>query len=514
MAQNILRQETQIRKSDTYNGAISAGQTALETNSTDLETDLNSIRSQVNRLLAVSTGNWYDDIATANSKKRAVSELNTDLDDMEEKRLLCGVEVLVNVTVPASQNYVVLVQASSQTPTDTAAIGTGLGTVVAVLGTDVGAHSLTEVAGKNALRPKNLLTIREASTKDPITSNGQQVYGLLQAETGVVQGDAFNDTDKQVQISFVRNNGSDDLEAVPFADIQNKVIEYVYGKRITLDALPEDCNFPYVTFTDQNAATDITLDTAIDNQGATAATQTTDINVNITDTKAWNFRDPSGATNILQVLADTQDKVTVNGDLDINNVNSVDMAQGLQIDTGDQTINVGHTAAGKIDSTSLLVEATSGTAELKSSSTIIFTDGNLAGSTYDTPFNLSDASSEYDDFETEFGEVSLINAIVQAKRESGRVFVDYEITTQVTEDNDMIPGTNATVVNGTTPDLSLFDFVTEVTVFHNGNRQINGANAAANNNCYPGTTPASGHIKFESKKLRVGDTVTVEYVQK
>ena len=165
---------------------------------------------------------------------------------MEEKKLMCAVQILTNVAVPASQNYVVLSVAGSETPTQTAAVtASQTGAIVAVLGTDVGSHSLDEVAGANALSPKNLLLIRDATTKEGILSNSQQVYGLLQAETGVVDGDTFNDTDKQVQISFVRNNGSDDLEAVPVADIESKTIEYIYSNRITLDTLPEDCGFPY-----------------------------------------------------------------------------------------------------------------------------------------------------------------------------------------------------------------------------------------------------------------------------
>jgi hypothetical protein len=48
-----------------------------------------------------------------------------------------------------------------------------------------------------------------------------------------------------------------------------------------------------------------------------------------------------------------------------------------------------------------------------------FEDAYLDGSTYDTAFVLADASGEYDTFETNFGEVSLINALNQAYAAAG-----------------------------------------------------------------------------------------------
>jgi hypothetical protein len=48
-----------------------------------------------------------------------------------------------------------------------------------------------------------------------------------------------------------------------------------------------------------------------------------------------------------------------------------------------------------------------------------FEDAYLDGSTYDTAFVLADASGEYDTFETNFGEVSLINALNQAYAAGG-----------------------------------------------------------------------------------------------
>ena len=224
MSRSFLRQDTQIKASDVYDDTIAAG-AGLEDSSQNLEYDLNTLRSQVKRIIGET--DWYAAIATVNGKQRDLKDLNTDLDDIENKKFVFGVQVLTNIAVPATQNYVVLVQANSETPTQAAAVSASAeGAIVAVLAGDVGAHALTVLAGNNALSPKNLVIIRDASTKDAITSGGQEVFGLIQAESGVVDGDSFNDTTKQAQISFVINGGSDTLIDCPVDDIKGKTIEY------------------------------------------------------------------------------------------------------------------------------------------------------------------------------------------------------------------------------------------------------------------------------------------------
>ena len=92
MTRTISRQDAQIQPSKTYTDNLAAG-VALETSAANIEEDLNSLRSQVNRIMDDSlSGNWYDDIPTVNSKKRSLLDLNTDLDDLEEKRILCTVD--------------------------------------------------------------------------------------------------------------------------------------------------------------------------------------------------------------------------------------------------------------------------------------------------------------------------------------------------------------------------------------------------------------------------------------
>ena len=98
MGRTYVRPSEQIRRSLSYEDNASPGST-MESSPVVLEDDLNNLRAQVNRILGQT--NWYDDIGTVNSKKRDLTDLNTDLDDLEEKRILCGVQKLENVTVPS-----------------------------------------------------------------------------------------------------------------------------------------------------------------------------------------------------------------------------------------------------------------------------------------------------------------------------------------------------------------------------------------------------------------------------
>jgi hypothetical protein len=549
MAVTLIRPDTQIRTIDNYLDSLSPGIT-LETLSTSIETDIQGILSILNlHGDATGSGNWYDDVATVNAKKRGLLQLNDDLDGIEEKRILCPVQVLTNVTVPNTQNYVILNVANSEAPSADAAIGTGVGAVVAVLGAGlIGSHQLTEVAGSNSLSPKNIVILRDALSKDSITSNGQTVFGLLQAENGVVQDDSFNDTDKRVQISFVRNNGSDSFEAVPIADIENKVIEYVYGKRDSFINLPEDCSFPNVTFSDQVAVQDVTLDNAIDNQGSTPATMGTDIDVRISDSTGWAFQDPTGATDIFKVYRDgTTNRISADaffmtfnngatatwqkglnigvsvqgiqigvdvgtiktsGILKLDASQRIETTEALHIDTAGQTIKIGDTN-GLIQTNGNLTLETinANNMFLRSGANLYLDDGNRLGSGRITELNITASTQEWTDLVTQYGSTaSLASMLLQAKSESGEEYVEYDVTTSITSNGNFDPASDATLIRGTTPDYTNFDPDTyEVKVFVNGNGP---QSFGAANDYELGTTPASGHLNFKYK-LKIGDRLTI-----
>jgi hypothetical protein len=123
---------------------------------------------------------------------------------------------------------------------------------------------------------------------------------------------------------------------------------------------------------------------------------------------------------------------------------------------------------------------------------------NQTGSTWSQTngIKLSDTTAEWDNFETAFGEVSLLNAIYQARQGSRTKGV--AVVTVAASAN-----TNVTFVGGGAnldaqlPAYLSGNFVAKVDVYLNGVLLRNGANAAANHDVYPGDTPADGDLKFE-----------------
>lgn len=504
MGRTFIQQDTQIYSSDTYDDTLAAGST-LQSGATNLQHDLNAVRSQLKRaIFDDGAGNWYADIPTVNSKKRAIFDLNTDLNDIEEKRLLFRSQVLTDITVGAGNNFVTLVQASSETPSEAAAVGAGTfnGAIVALLAADVGSHSLNEVTGPNAISPKNLVLVRDATNGQILQSGTKDIYGLLQVETGVVDGDAFNDTNHQAQISFVIENSSgNDLIACPVADIENKVINYSYVRRINFDSVPETA-FLSGVFIDQSAsATDVTLNNAIDNQVGAATQTDRNIRWQITDTFSLDFEDSTGTRDIFKIAPGAGgDAVTFDVDtFTVTNSTTSTFTNGVAVDTGGTQINLGATA-GQIDSAGALtiLSAAAGDMRLASAGEMYLDDNNQTGSTWaqTNGIKLSDTTAEWNDFETAFGEVSLLRAIYMA-RSGSRVKSVAVVTSAVAADTNVTGAGGTPNLDAQLADYSGVTFLTAVDVYLNGVLLRNGANAAANNDVYPGDVPADGDLKFE-----------------
>jgi len=496
MSRTFVRQDTQIRQSDVYDDTIAAGQAALETAAANIEDDLNSLRSQVSRILDDQAGAWYDDIPTVNAKKRSLLGLNTDLDDIEEKRLLFRVQSLADITVGASNNYVVL--GSGEIPSiTTAAVGaasTTEGTVVAAHGGTFGSHALDEVAGSSAISPKNLCIVRDGSTGDPILSDNRTVYALIQSENATDGHTITTTTPNRVQLSFVRiNSTGDDLEAVPVADIENASINYAYVRRVAFDNVPEEA-FLSGTFIDQAGSVDVTLQNAIDNQSG-AVGQTSSIQVNIADAQTWGFYEPSGTTALFEVVPTAGgDTVRIQGDtLDVNST-TVDFAGGVTVDSAGQDLQLG-VNAGVIESTSTNDLRVLGAGEL------YLDDGNQTGSTWAQTdgIKLSETTTEWDSFEANFGEVSLLDAMNQLYASAGlsRTKGVAVLTANVPPDTNVTGAGGTPNLDAQLPDYSSATFLTDVDIYLNGVLLRNGADAAANHDVYPGTTPANGDLMFE-----------------
>ena len=118
-------------------------------------------------------------------------------------------------------------------------------------------------------------------------------------------------------------------------------------------------------------------------------------------------------------------------------------------------------------------------------------------STYAGNLKLAETSQEWSDFETAFGEVSLLNALAQAKSVSGQVKTDYLVNSAIAANDNFEPGVNADVINGSVQDLFGYTFLTKVLVYLNGQLLIPGADATANNDYYPGTDLTNSELKFE-----------------
>jgi hypothetical protein len=404
--------------------------------------------------------------------------------------------------------------AGTETPSETAAVGAGSanGAVVATLTADVGQHALTEVAGLNAITPKTLLLIRDAATFDPVLSGGREVYGLLQAETGVVDGEAFNDTAKQAQISFVRQNAAgDDLEACPGADIAGKIINYSYVSRSQSYLLNEQ-DFLVGTFQDPQSAAATTLQEAY-----TAGNQVDVLTAeghlifNLSQ-DLTEFRVQRNSTSFAYLKRDDTlgDSLTLDLDtLDVNNANDADFLNGAAFDTGGTTINVGVTA-GQIDATALVARATTGNLTVHSNSgEVQYRDVRET-----TALPFTDATA---------GAISALPggpyASISAAIRSALLSADLNIYTQVLQasyaQDANVPGSG----NGNAQDWSpVLSFATksidmntpagvDTLIIYNG-AVLFGGNGTTNNDVYVGTTAASGDLKYDfTKGVKSGDTV-------
>jgi hypothetical protein len=517
MGRTFLRQDTQIRQSDLFADDLTVGST-LESGAASVEGDLNSLRSQVRRLLwaDASAVKWYDDVATVNGKKRAVNALNTALDTAEEHRFLFRAQVLTDITVTALQNWEILVVASSEAPSIAAAIGAGTyqGAIMPALAAlEFGTHKLTAVAGPDALSPKNLCMVRDATTGDPIMSGDKIVYALIQAENGVVDGDVFNDTTKRCQLSFVRENATADaLEACPVADIAGKSINYSYVRRLSYTNLPETAFLTGVFLDNMPVGSTPTLDTVIDNQVGPATQTDRNIAWQITDSYWFALQTSAGADIFKVAPAVAGDAVTFIADTwGVTNTNTATFTNGVQVDTSGTAISVGATA-GQIASAGLLTLSSAAAADLtlNASGELVLVDGNKAGSSYAGSLKLSDTQAEWTNFDSVYGEVSLLAAIVAAGSKDKRSKT-VGVVTPVGGINagvnvtGFMPGGNLDAQLG---DYSTVTFVTDVDVYLNGVLLRNGANVGAGHDVYPGTTQANGDLMF-AFKLKQNDVLTM-----
>lgn len=523
MSVTLLDQETQIRQTypvALYDDTVAPSEANYETNPTNLLDDLNNLRSQVSNLLDVQAGSWFNDLnvpATLETgAKRGVNDLNTDLHAVEKKRVLRDVYLIDSIAVGGADNFVIL--ALGELPTNTtAAIGavTTLGTVAAYAAT-FGAASLDEVAGGIALNPLNLCNIVDAATRDPILSGGRKIYGLFQTESNTDGSTMTGTTPNRAQISFVRQNAvGTDLELCPAADIQGQNIAYSTRERVRLEDLNE-VDFLNGAVVDIGAGSaSVTRQVGYTNQGTTPVDLVTNATLDLEGAGlTWSIRDDLEAMliSVVEGSAGGTSQFNIGADVDEFDVDAAvnNFLNGVTVDSGaaGTTINVGVTA-NQIDSGgALTVQATLDLKMDAVGGNLRLTDQYEPAGWSEDGIQLSDAAQTWTDFEAAFGEVGLMDAILQAYNKTGRRKVYSIATANAAADADVSGPSNDNNLDTDLGDLSAGTFISDYDIYLNGNLRYNGADAAANKDVYPGTSLANGQLKFENK-IKTGDVIIV-----
>jgi hypothetical protein len=259
------------------------------------------------------------------------------------------------------------------------------------------------------------------------------------------------------------------------------------------------------------ASTAVTRQIGYDNQGVTPVELATHAYLDLGIGLEWHIRDVLNATLLKAVEGSGGGASTIQltGDVDVFDINAVvnDFLNGIKVDTGaaGTTIQVGVTP-NQIDSGGALALVTAAAAQLKlaSGGQLALTDQwEPAGWSIDG-VQLSDSAAEWTAFETAFGEVSLLNAIVQAKSAAYRRRVFAVCTVTVPAGSDVSGPSNDNNLDTDLGSLAAGTFTEDYDLYLNGQYLRPGANAGANHDFYPGTALANGQLMFEFV-IRIGD---------
>jgi hypothetical protein len=384
----------------------------------------------------------------------------------------------------------------------TAAIGTvtTLGTVAAYDATFGTVSATAVVTAGTAVAPANMVEIVDGSTRDPILDgDGKRIWGLFQTESNTDGFTMTGTTPNRAQISFVvLNDTGDGLEAVDATYIGGKTINYTYVERKALEDLNEYDFLRGAALDIGSGAATLTRQAGYTNQGTTPVDLVTNATLDLEGAGLqWIIRDDLEANlfRIVEGSAGGTSEVEIGSDVDLydNNAVDVDFNAGITARSGGtRPIDVGVNDG--------MIETTAGDFEIQAASELWFDDGNRpAGWSLTTGILLSDTAQEWTDFEANFGEVSLMDAINKAYEDQVRSKVQAVMTANVAADTDV---NGPTYDNNTDVDLLPYDsvptsFVADVEVFLNGELLRNAANDGGGEDVYPGGTPADGDLKFQ-----------------
>lgn len=503
MTSSSLRQDRQVRNSSTYLDNLVAGAT-LESGATFAEDDNNALRSMALQHKNVqSGGNWYDALLTPSNFEggaaRGIDNIGQDLHELERKRLLRRISQ-IGMNVAGGAGQAVTLGLSEIPGNTTIAIGVvnTLGTVVATAGT-FGTAGLDEVAGANALQPKNLVRMIDSTTRDPITDvSDREVYGLLQSESAIDGSTASGTTPNRLQISFVVHNGTgDDLELAAAGTLTGVSFDYANVERSALDDVPEEA-FLGGSFVDAGAS-NATRESGYTNQGTAPVELATNADLDLATSVEWAIRDNLDADllNLAEGSAGGTTTLTIGADVDVyqNSAQDVDFNAGV-------TANEGGTRPIDVGVADGIVEATAGDLELQAAAELLLDDGNRSGSTWaSNGLKLSDTQAEWDALETAYGaELSLAAMLTDAKTTSSVRKVQAVVTANVSANNNVSGPATDNNLDVELGDLSGGNFVDDYDFAVNGAYVISGVG----NEVFPGTSLALGQVQFNFNLQGVG----------
>ena len=525
MARTFVDQPTQIFHSDDYNDQFATG-INLVSGSTNLEDDLNALRTQVKQILwgtsSYGPGNWYDGVVgVANvSPARGLNTINSALTTVEQQRFIYDIQSLAFVQVPSGSNFVSLSVSGSTAPSGIAAVGLGTltgsftGSIVATLSGSTNvpgvAHSMALVSGSSAISPRNLVLVRDAYTHqaflDPFNGN-HEVVGLLQIESGALDGQPFADVAPgQTQISFVVEYPSGTFVPASTGSIGGKIINYTYRARTNYLGLPEDAytNSVFVDVTPMVSGfanlSDITLQRAINNQGNTVVTDAYATTIDLAGGGSWVFSD--GNKTLFSVLQSGGGNFFFSGSTFNVDVTQASFNSGVTVASGSGNALSLFLTPGVISSVGNLV--------MSAGLNLQFNDqyGALVGT---GSINFATSQSDWNRYYDLFGNISLLNALDNLSSSLSSSYITRtRRSAGVNVNGGIAPNINVTFpTNLDAPLLSYAgrDFVKDVNVYLNGILCFPALDTSAD--VYPGTSPANGDLKF-TMKLRSGSIISLE----
>lgn len=499
-----LQRISSLHKPDTFDDTLNAASIAgLESSAVDFADFQEGYLSQIKRIIhGGDSGNWHDDVTGYGTLKSlsALTALNAKL----TLRWRLNTTDIGAITTNAQHT---LLDSAGEPPDKVIAIATSVkGAVAAQLAGAVGTAGLDEISGANTLNPKNLVAVFDGTTGDVILSSGRRVWGLLQVGTDATDGNSFATSDDDLgQISFVRPNATfDDLELVPAGDMDGETPIYAFSNRDDIDSTAEDVFRGGLASADPTQGVTVSLDAAYDG-GNYITADGSDVDVRLADTVAFVVRKSGGNAMLSVTRTDSgTDTIAVTSTTELLDVDaaSTDFANGILVDSAAQTINIGVTGNGIIDSTSAELRATTGDATLQAAS------GDLKFvSTRQASLPLDDATAGSISALTGGPHASVSAAIAHAMTIGGSsgctlTVKMFTATTSYARDAN---------IPAATLDLSSFslDMNTVANVdlflFLNG-RLLVGGNVTTQNDVYVGTTAANGDVKCDlAKPILTGD---------